>query len=102
MANNKKLVPIFLLSALMLSACSNEIIAKPTNYDDPLIVGRHRYKRLEVVYRQRNYIGEYVVRQASHLIINVCLVIGYSCLSYVQSVLFDVKVRWGYASLDHH
>ncbi len=38
MANNKKLVPIFLLSALMLSACSNEIIAKPTNYDDPLIV----------------------------------------------------------------
>lgn len=38
MANNKKLVPIFLLSALMLSACSNEIIAKPANYDDPLVV----------------------------------------------------------------
>lgn len=38
MANNKKLVPIFLLSALMLSACSNEIIAKPTNYDNPLVV----------------------------------------------------------------
>jgi hypothetical protein len=35
---NKKLIPIFLLSALMLTACSNEIIAKPGDYNSPLVV----------------------------------------------------------------
>ena len=35
---NKKLIPIVLLSTLMLSACSNDIIAKPTDYDNPLVV----------------------------------------------------------------
>lgn len=35
---NKKFVPLFLLSAMMLTACSNEIIAKPGDYDNPLVV----------------------------------------------------------------
>ena len=35
---NKKFVPLFLLSAMMLTACSNEIMAKPIDYDKPLVV----------------------------------------------------------------
>lgn len=35
---NKKLIPIVLLSALMLTACSNDIVAKPSDYDNPLVV----------------------------------------------------------------
>lgn len=34
---NKNLIPVFLLSALMLTAC-NEVMAKPVDYDNPLIV----------------------------------------------------------------
>ena len=35
---NKKLIPIVLLSALMLTACSNDVVAKPSDYDNPLVV----------------------------------------------------------------
>ena len=35
---NKKLIPIVLLSTLMLTACSNDVVAKPSDYDNPLVV----------------------------------------------------------------
>lgn len=37
---NKKLIPIVLLSTLMLSACSSDIMAKPSDYDSPLITDK--------------------------------------------------------------
>ena len=37
---NKKLIPIVLLSTLMLSACSSDIMAKPSDYENPLVTNK--------------------------------------------------------------
>ena len=38
MKNNRKFIPVLMLPALMLAACSSEVVSKPTDYEDKLVV----------------------------------------------------------------